>query len=77
MTPGVVQRRIVAGRRTHAIAPVNAFIRHLRRRERSARGREKELGVVVKTLGNKAFQRLSAQHDTLECAADTLDAQYG
>ena len=34
----------------HALAPVNAFVGHFRRRKYAARLREKQFGVVVKTL---------------------------
>jgi hypothetical protein len=60
MTRFIVQRRVVARLRTHAVAPVDAFIGDHWRNKRRPWLREKDFGMVVETAGAKALQRLSA-----------------
>ena len=60
MTDLIIERRIVARLRTHAVTPVDAFIGDHRRRKRCPGCREKNFGMVVETAGAKALQRLAA-----------------
>ncbi|MNC51565.1 hypothetical protein D3C75_1008600 [compost metagenome] len=57
---GVIQRGVITRLRTHAVAPVHAFVGHHRGNECGARLREKDFGMVVEAAGAKAVQRLAA-----------------
>ncbi|MNP65551.1 hypothetical protein D3C76_1611520 [compost metagenome] len=46
----IVKRRVITRLRAYTLTPVDAFVGHNRRYKSCARSREKDFGMVVKTL---------------------------